>query len=65
MTLKSPMEGWDVVEVPVSHFPRHAGTSKYGIGNRLFKSFCDLLVVRWMKKRRLDYRVREAGEEIP
>lgn len=56
------MEGWEVVEVAVDHFPRRAGTSKYGIGNRLFKSFCDLLVVRWMKKRRLDYRVREAEE---
>ena len=58
------MEGWEVVEVPVNHFPRHAGTSKYGIGNRLFKSFCDLLVIRWMKKRRLDYHVREAGEQV-
>jgi glycosyltransferase involved in cell wall biosynthesis len=56
------MEGWNVVEVPVSHFPRYAGMSKYGIRNRLFKSFWDLLAVRWMKKRRLDYRVRDAGE---
>ena len=57
------MEGWTVVEVAVQHYPRHAGTSKYGIRNRLFKSFCDLLAVRWMKTRRLSYYAREAGEK--
>jgi glycosyltransferase involved in cell wall biosynthesis len=49
------MEGYRVIEVPVSHHPRTAGDSKYGVWNRVFKSFVDLLAVRWMKNRRLAY----------
>jgi glycosyltransferase involved in cell wall biosynthesis len=51
------MEGYRVVQVPVGHRPRRAGESKYGVWNRVFRSFVDLLVVRWMKKRRLGYEV--------
>jgi glycosyltransferase involved in cell wall biosynthesis len=56
------MEGFSVVEVPVSHHPRHAGASKYGVWNRLFKSFRDLLAVRWMKQRMLRYEVVTVDE---
>ena len=55
------MEGYEVVEVPVNHLPRLKGVSKYGIRNRLLRSFLDLLAVRWMKKRRLNYRVVRNG----
>jgi dolichol-phosphate mannosyltransferase len=51
------MEGFTVVQVPVGHRPRLAGTSKYGVWNRAPRAFVDLLVVRWMKRRRLDYEV--------
>jgi dolichol-phosphate mannosyltransferase len=51
------MEGFTVIEIPVSHHPRHAGKTHYGVWNRLFKSSGDLLAVRWMKKRALRYRV--------
>ena len=59
------MEGYRVVEVPVKHHPRFAGDSKYGVWNRVFKSFFDLLAVRWMKKRLLRYRIEEVigGEQ--
>ena len=50
-------EGGTVVQVPVGHRPRVAGTSKYGVWNRLFRSSADLLAVRWMKSRRLGYEV--------
>jgi hypothetical protein len=53
------MEGYKVVEIPITPRQRFAGFSKYGIGNRVFKSFADLLAVRWMKSRRLNYRVGE------
>ncbi len=53
------MEGFEVREVPVGHRPRKHGESKYGIGNRLVPSFIDLLAVRWMKKRKLRYEVRD------
>jgi dolichol-phosphate mannosyltransferase len=43
--------GFKVVECPVSHRPRVAGVSKYGVMNRLFKSLRDLFAVRWMRSR--------------
>ncbi len=53
------MEGYRVIEVPVKHDPRRAGQSHYGIWNRLFKSFADLLGIRWIKTRALCYQVAE------
>ncbi len=53
------MEGWKVVEVPITPRERFAGESKYGVWNRLFKSFTDLLAVRWMKSRQLRYQIKE------
>ncbi|MGA3067910.1 MAG: glycosyltransferase family 2 protein [Tepidisphaeraceae bacterium] len=53
------MEGFTVVEIPVSNNPRLHGESKYGVWNRLFKSFRDLLAIRWMKSRLLGYEVAE------
>ena len=53
------MRGFSVAEVPVHHYPRAHGQSKYGIGNRLFKSLYDLLAVRWMQSRCLRYRFRD------
>ena len=53
------MQGYRVVEIPVNHRPRLFGTSKYGISNRAFSAFRDLLVVRWMKDRQLSYQITE------
>jgi glycosyltransferase involved in cell wall biosynthesis len=43
------MEGATVTEIPVSHRPRRHGSSKYGVGNRAFVGFVDVLAVRWMQ----------------
>lgn len=53
------IEGYTVTEVQVRTNPRLAGKSNYGIGNRLFASFYDLLAVRWMKKRMFRYKIGE------
>jgi dolichol-phosphate mannosyltransferase len=53
------MEGFSVVEIPIGHNPRHAGSAHYGVWNRLFKSFGDLLAVRWMKTRTIRYQISE------
>ncbi len=53
------LEGYTVTEVPISHQPRRAGRSHYGVWNRLFASFSDLLAVRWMQKRMFKYRIAE------
>ena len=58
------MEGARVVEVPVSHRPRRYGRTKYGVVNRLFVALADLLAVRWMKSRRLRYRVQERVQDL-
>ena len=53
------MEGFTVTEIAVSNNPRFAGKSHYGVWNRLFASFYDLLAVRWMKKRMFRYQIDE------
>jgi glycosyltransferase involved in cell wall biosynthesis len=53
------MEGYRVIEVPVSHHPRRFGRSKYNIRNRMVRSFIDLLAVRWMKSRLIHYEIEE------
>jgi glycosyltransferase involved in cell wall biosynthesis len=52
------MHGFTVTEIPVRHYPRAHGISKYGVGNRLFKGLYDLIAVRWMQARCLRYRAR-------
>lgn len=52
------MHGFTVTEVPVRHYPRIHGHSKYGVGNRLFKSLYDLIAIRWMKSRMLQYKFK-------
>jgi dolichol-phosphate mannosyltransferase len=51
--------GYRLVEIPVSHRPRRFGQSKYGLGNRALRATIDMLGVRWLLSRRLDYKVRE------
>jgi hypothetical protein len=53
------MEGFTVTEIPISHHPRLAGQTHYGVWNRLFASFYDLLAVRWMKKRMFRWDIAE------
>jgi glycosyltransferase involved in cell wall biosynthesis len=53
------MHGFTVTEVPVRHYPRAHGVSKYGVGNRLFKGLYDLVAVRWMQDRVVRYKFRE------
>lgn len=53
------MRGFTVLETPVKHSPRFAGTAKYGFRNRAWRAFIDLLAVRWMKNRYLNYEVKE------
>lgn len=44
-------------QVPVRHFPRTAGVSKYHLWNRLVSPFMDCFAYRWMKKRYINYQV--------
>lgn len=48
-----------VKQVPVRHFPRTAGVSKYHLWNRLVAPFIDCFAFRWMKKRYINYQLSE------
>lgn len=47
------------VQVPVRHYPRVAGVSKYHLWNRLVAPFVDCFAYRWMRKRYINYTVAE------
>jgi dolichol-phosphate mannosyltransferase len=53
--------GARVVEMPVNHRPRVAGTAKYGMLNRGFVGLIDCFAVRWMLRRYRDPAVRKEG----
>lgn len=53
------MEGYSVTQHPTNHRPRQGGETKYSISGRLGKTIWDLLAVRWMQKRNIDYEVEE------
>ncbi len=53
--------GGRMKEIPVRHFPRVAGVSKYHLWNRLIAPFIDCFAYRWMKKRYINYQVAESN----
>ena len=44
--------GYKVIETPVHHRPRIAGSTKYGIANRAIPGLIDCFATRWMNNRR-------------
>lgn len=50
-------EGARYKEIPVRHFPRTAGVSKFSMWNRLIGPLMDCFAYRWMKKRAINYTV--------
>lgn len=51
------MRGGTVLEMPVKHFDRITGKSKFHLWNRLMSPLIDTLVVRWMIKRNIVYKI--------
>ena len=48
-----------VCQIPVRHFPRVAGVSKFSMRNRFWGPLQDCFAYRWMKKRYINYTVGE------
>jgi len=46
-----------VKQIPVRHFARMAGKSKFHLTNRLVAPFIDCFAYRWMKKRTIIYKI--------
>lgn len=53
------LEGGRFMELPVHHYPRMAGVSKYHLWNRLAGPFKDCFAYRWMKRRYIRYNIDE------
>ncbi len=53
------MQGARVAEIKVNHRARLHGVSKYGIWDRARKTFFDLLAIRWMQARHVNYAIKE------
>jgi dolichol-phosphate mannosyltransferase len=51
------IEGFRVMEIPVNHRKRLKGRTKYNFFNRSFNTIADMLAVRWMWKRQINYRI--------
>lgn len=54
------LQGFRVAAVPVRHFPRVAGTTKYGLFDRVWIGLQSLYVVSWLGRK---YISRELGAE--
>jgi len=50
-----------ILQVPVRHFPRIAGTAKFGLWNRLLGPLMDCFAYLWMKKKYINYEVKSKG----
>lgn len=56
------IEGFRITEVHVNHRERTKGSTKYNLFNRSFNTIFDMIAVRWMEKRHLNYSIKK---EIP
>ncbi len=50
--------GYKVIEVPVRHYDRMFGVSKYKVFGRAVQAFTDVFAVRWMKNKMLKYEIK-------
>ncbi len=50
-----------VLQIPVRHFPRVAGTAKFGVWNRLLGPLMDCFAYLWMKKKYINYTIATKG----
>ena len=53
------LQNGKVKQIPVRHFKRMAGKSKYNLSNRLVGPLKDCFAYRWMKKRYINYEIAE------
>ncbi len=55
------LQNGSVLQVPVKHFPRIAGTAKFGLWNRLIGPLIDCFAYLWMKKKYINYEIKSKG----
>lgn len=57
------LQNGKVKQVPVRHFQRLTGVSKYNLRNRLVAPLLDCFAFRWMKKRYINFQITETNLE--
>ncbi len=55
------LQNSDVKQIPIRHFERIAGQSKFNLRNRLISPFVDCFAYRWMKKRYINYIIENSN----
>ncbi len=55
------LQNGKVLQVTVQHFPRIAGKAKFGVWNRLLGPLMDCFAYLWMKKKYINYEVKDKG----
>lgn len=58
------LEGGRFMEMPVRHYPRTAGVSKYHLWNRLVGPFLDCFAYRWIKARYIRYNIADESVKL-
>jgi len=56
------LQNGSVIQIPVQHFPRIAGTAKFGLWNRLLGPLMDCFAYLWMKKKYINYEVEKSSK---
>ncbi len=51
------LQNGTIKQVPIAHYPRVSGSSKFGIANRLFGPLTDCFAYLWMKRKTINYRI--------
>ena len=51
-----------VAQITVQHFPRIAGTGKFGLWNRLMGPLMDCFAYLWMKKKYINYEIEKSSK---
>lgn len=53
------LQNGNVKQVPINHYPRIAGKSKFGVWNRFIGPLIDCFVYLWMKRKYINYTVQK------
>ncbi|MAN58980.1 MAG: dolichol-phosphate mannosyltransferase [Flavobacteriaceae bacterium] len=55
------LQNGTITQIPIRHFPRVAGTAKFGLWNRLLGPLLDCFAYLWMKKKYINYEIERKG----
>ncbi len=56
------LQNGKIAQIPVRHFPRVAGTTKFGLWDRLLGPLSDCFAYLWMKRKYINYEVGKKSE---